>query len=96
MRRNHAGTSRQANVSHEDRAQWFDSAAPAGFPMPRTRLLGGYLKAVARFQRELDDICSRNRCERIIVDTSRNMAELFVDYLNQRSQRTHGRAGIAG
>jgi uncharacterized protein (DUF58 family) len=56
----------------------------------------GYLQAFDRFNTQLDEICQRNRIERVVVDTSRNMAELFVDYLNQRGQRTHGRAGIAG
>jgi len=45
----------------------------------------GYLQAVERFNERLEDICRRNRCERILVDTSRNMADLFVDYLNKRS-----------
>ena len=45
----------------------------------------GYLKAMQRFNDRFADVCHRNRCERVLVDTSRNMAELFVDYLNQRS-----------
>lgn len=44
-----------------------------------------YLEAVARHAQRLDDLAQRNNCERVIVDTSRPMAELFVDYLNKRS-----------
>lgn len=51
----------------------------------------GYLAAVDRFQREFDDICQRNRVERILVDTSRDMAEILIDYLNQRNQLSRGR-----
>lgn len=51
----------------------------------------GYLRAVNRFNAHLEEICQRNRIERVLVDTSRNMAELFVDYLNQRSRRNRGR-----
>jgi len=45
----------------------------------------GYLQAVKRFNDRFEDICHRNLCERVLVDTSRPLAELFVDYLNQRS-----------
>lgn len=44
-----------------------------------------YLKAVERFNTRLEDVCQRNSCERVLVDTSRNMADVFVDYLNKRS-----------
>ena len=45
----------------------------------------GYLKALERFNTRLQDICQRNRIDHVMVDTRRNMAELFVDYLNKRS-----------
>jgi uncharacterized protein (DUF58 family) len=51
----------------------------------------GYLKAVERFNTRFEEICNRNSVERILVDTSRNMGEVFVDYLNQRSLRNRGR-----
>ena len=38
-----------------------------------------------------EEICQRNGCERVLVDTSRNMGELFIDYLNQRSLLNRGR-----
>ena len=46
----------------------------------------GYLQAVGRFNERLETICQRNRIERVLVDTSRNMGEVLVDYLNQRSR----------
>jgi len=48
-----------------------------------------YLKAMNAFNERLDEICSRNRIERVLVDTSRDMAEVLIDYLNHRS-RVHG------
>jgi uncharacterized protein (DUF58 family) len=51
----------------------------------------GYLQAVANFNEQLEQVCSRNGCERVLVDTSRDMGEMFVDYLNQRSLLNRGR-----
>ena len=51
----------------------------------------GYLKAVEKFNTRFEEICQRNAVERVLVDTSRNMGEVFVDYLNQRSMRNRGR-----
>jgi len=50
-----------------------------------------YLAAVERFNTRLADICHRNRVERVLVDTSRNMGEVLVDYLNERSLLNRGR-----
>jgi uncharacterized protein (DUF58 family) len=44
-----------------------------------------YLRALARFNGRLEEICQRNRVERVLVDTSRELGETLVDYLNQRS-----------
>ncbi len=46
-----------------------------------------YLEAMAKFNSRLEDIANANRCERLVCDTSRDMAELFADYLNQRLVR---------
>ena len=46
----------------------------------------GYLEALQRFNDRLEDIAQRNMCERILVDTSRPLAEVFADYLNRRSR----------
>ena len=43
-----------------------------------------YLDAMNRFNGRLENLCESNRCERVLVDTSRAMAELFADYLQQR------------
>lgn len=51
----------------------------------------GYLKAVERFNTRFEEICQHNGVERILVDTSRNMGEVFVDYLNKRSLLNRGR-----
>jgi uncharacterized protein (DUF58 family) len=50
-----------------------------------------YLRALGQFNDQLADICQRNRIERVLVDTSRDMGQVFVDYLNQRSQLNRGR-----
>ena len=50
-----------------------------------------YLRALGQFNEQLADICQRNRIERVPVDTSRDMGQVFVDYLNQRSRLNRGR-----
>lgn len=50
-----------------------------------------YLQALQRFNDRFDEMCQQNRVERVLVDTSRDMGEVFVDYLNQRSLRNRGR-----
>jgi hypothetical protein len=50
-----------------------------------------YLRALGQFNDQLADICQRNRIDRLLVDTSRDMGQVFVDYLNQRSQLNRGR-----
>ncbi len=44
-----------------------------------------YLDALNKFNDRLQEICEANRCERVLCDTSRDMSELFADYLQQRS-----------
>jgi uncharacterized protein (DUF58 family) len=48
-----------------------------------------YLEALERFNRRLDELCRRNRIERVLVDTSRDLAGLLIDYLNQRAGIHH-------
>jgi uncharacterized protein (DUF58 family) len=50
-----------------------------------------YVKAVERFNVRFEEICQRNGVERVLVDTSRSMSEVFVDYLNKRSLLNRGR-----
>lgn len=51
----------------------------------------GYLAALNRFNNELDELAQRNRCELLRIDTSRNLAEGLIDYLNKRSLVSVGR-----
>jgi len=50
-----------------------------------------YLEALARFNEKLEDACTRNKVERVVVDTGRDPAEVLVDYINARSLRIRGR-----
>ena len=50
-----------------------------------------YLGALGQFNDRLEEICHRNRIERVLVDTSRDMGQVFVDYLNRRSRLNRGR-----
>jgi len=43
-----------------------------------------YLAAMKEFNDRLEAIANANQCERLVCDTSRDMAELFADYLNSR------------
>jgi uncharacterized protein (DUF58 family) len=51
----------------------------------------GYLAALRRFTLQLDELCQRNRIERVAVDTSRDPAEILLDYLNERDVVRRGR-----
>ena len=51
----------------------------------------GYLQAINRFNTRFEEICQHNRVERVLVDTSRDMGGVFIDYLNQRSLLNRGR-----
>ena len=44
-----------------------------------------YLDAIESFNERLETLCEANRCERIVADTSRPMAEILADYLQQRA-----------
>lgn len=55
------------------------------------RIRNAYLGAMQRFNDRLEEICQRNRIERVLVDTNRDMAEVLIDYLNQRSMLNRGR-----
>jgi len=45
----------------------------------------GYLQALRQHQERLEEIATRNGCERVLIDTNRSMSEQLVDYLNKRS-----------
>lgn len=50
-----------------------------------------YLQAIGQFNDQFEDICQRNRIECVVVDTSRDMGQVFIDYLNHRSRLNRGR-----
>lgn len=51
----------------------------------------GYLQAVEDFRQDFTEMCQRNRIERVEVDTNRDLAEVLIDHLNQRSRQSRGR-----
>jgi uncharacterized protein (DUF58 family) len=50
-----------------------------------------YLEALQRFNDRFQEICHRNRVERVLVDTSRDRAAVLIDHLNHRSLLNRGR-----
>lgn len=46
-----------------------------------------YLDAMTEFNDRLESIAKANQCERLVCDTSRDMAVVFADYLHSRSLR---------
>lgn len=78
-------------LHHHERAFEFDGMVKfQGLEVPDELLTQtsdirrGYLEAVQRFRDQLDDLCRRNRIERVEIDTSHNPADALMDYLNQR------------
>lgn len=51
----------------------------------------GYLQALHRFNERIEQISHRNRCEHVLVDTSRPLAQTFADYLNRRARLRQAR-----
>lgn len=45
-----------------------------------------YLQALHRFNDQLEELAQRNVCERVLVDTSQPLVDVFADYLNRRSR----------
>ena len=64
---------------------------PAELLTQPSALRNRYLEALERFNRRFEDLCQRNRIERVLVDTSRDKAEVLVDHLNRRSLSKRGR-----
>ena len=50
-----------------------------------------YLEALRGFNDRFQEICHRNRVERVLVDSSRDRAEVLIDHLNHRSMLARGR-----
>lgn len=51
----------------------------------------GYLQAFHKYESQLDEICQRNRVERVVVDTSVPLPEVFMTYLDKRTALQLGR-----
>jgi uncharacterized protein (DUF58 family) len=54
-------------------------------------LRAGYLRSLEAYSARFEEICQRNRVERVPVDTSHDMGGVFIDYLNHRSLLNRGR-----
>lgn len=86
-------------IMHHDELQFeFDQLTKfVGLEIPEEllaqpdRIRKAYLKAMHGFNERLETICQRNRVERILVDTGRELGEVLVDYLNHRSRLNRGR-----
>jgi uncharacterized protein (DUF58 family) len=60
--------------------------APAELLAHPDDLRGSYLEAFNRFREQLVELAFRNGCEYQLVDTSRPLADVLVDYLDHRSR----------
>ncbi|MEN6494816.1 MAG: DUF58 domain-containing protein [Thermoguttaceae bacterium] len=85
-------------LHHDELAFEFDGMVKfVGIEMPEElitqpeELRRAYLQAFGQFNAQLEELCQRNRIERVVVDTSQDMGQVFVDYLNQRSRLNRGR-----
>jgi len=85
-------------MHHDELAFEFDGMVKfVGLELPEElltqpdQLRREYLRSLSRFNEALEAICYRNRIERVLVDTSRELGQVFADYLNQRSRRNRGR-----
>jgi uncharacterized protein (DUF58 family) len=47
----------------------------------------GYLRAAQDHQNRLEEICQRNGCEWVLIDTRHDMSDQLLDYLNKRSMQ---------
>ncbi len=82
-------------VLHHDELSFdFDSMTKfVGLEIPEELLVQpedlrrGYLHALDRFNIQLTETADRNMSERVLVDTSRPLAETFADYLNRRDRQ---------
>lgn len=85
-------------MHHDELAFEFDGMVKfVGLEIPEEMLARpddlreAYLAAMERFNAELEEIAHRNRVEYLLVDTTRHMGEVLVDYLNARAETRRGR-----
>ncbi|MGD9570378.1 MAG: glycosyltransferase family 2 protein [Thermoleophilia bacterium] len=97
LRRRHAGSSREANVTPEERARWFDEASAGRAPLPRTRVARGVAGAVARAPL---GVTERARCAAVVarwLATERRWRVIAGECRAEAARRVAGRprAGAA-
>ncbi len=80
-------------MHHDELAFEFDGMTKfVGLEIPEElitqpeQLRRAYLSALGEFNEQFEELCHRNRVERVLVDTSHDMGAVLVDYLNQRSR----------
>lgn len=85
-------------LHHDELAFEFDGMVKfVGLELPEElvtqpeELRRAYLRAFGQFSDHFEELCQRNRIERVVVDTSRDMSQVFIDYLNHRSRLNRGR-----
>ena len=74
----------ELDFSFEGMIKFIGLEIPDEILMQPTELRKAYLGALNNFNDRFEEICQANKVERVLVDTSRGMGELLVDYLNQR------------
>ena len=74
----------ELDFSFEGMIKFIGLEIPDEILMQPTELRKAYLAALNNFNDRFEEICQANKVERVLVDTSRGMGELLVDYLNKR------------
>ena len=81
----------ELNFEFEEMTKFVGLEIPDELLAQPDQIRRAYLRAMERFNERLETMCQRNRVERVLVDTSRDMGQVLVDYLNQRSRLNRGR-----
>jgi len=81
----------ELSFEFEDMTKFVGLEIPEELLAQPEQIRRAYLRAVERFNGRLEEMCQRNRIERVLVDTSQNMGMVLADYLNQRSRLNRGR-----
>ena len=74
----------ELDFSFEGMIKFIGLEVPDEILMQPSELRKAYLAALNNFNERFEEICQANKVERVLVDTSRGMGDLLVDYLNQR------------
>ncbi|MGA2034100.1 MAG: DUF58 domain-containing protein [Thermoguttaceae bacterium] len=81
----------ELSFEFEDMTKFVGLEIPEELLAQPERVRLAYLRAVARFNERFQTLCQRNRIERVLVDSSRDMGQVLIDYLNHRSRLNRGR-----